>query len=164
MDGNGIVLTLIAKRNGAPIPVQIRTEGLFAPAKAGQGQARRQVDAGGVFRTPVLQFLGDGCQSKQIVVLRPGFVLLERLAPTAHHIVSAVVLQYVFLGVRLMFIFHQSGGEGEVGGFHRRIAVIHADYDYFTHLVSPRCFSFFAALFRSCSFPASSSFRISWRS
>ena len=35
----------------------------------GQGQSRRQVDAGGVFRTPVLQLFGDSCQGKQIVCL-----------------------------------------------------------------------------------------------
>ena len=75
LDGDGIVLPLIAKRNGAPIPVQIRTEGLLVPAKAGQGQTCRQVDAGGVLRTPVLQLLGDGCQGKQIVVLRLGLIL-----------------------------------------------------------------------------------------
>ena len=106
LDGDGIVLPLIAKRNGAPIPVQIRTEGLLVPAKAGQGQARRQVDAGGVLRTPVLQLLGDGCQGKQIVVLRLGLIPLKGLTTAAHHIVSAAALQYIFLGVRLVFVLY----------------------------------------------------------
>ena len=106
LDGDGIVLPLIAKRNGAPIPVQIRTEGLLVPAKAGQGQTCRQVDAGGVLRTPVLQLLGDGCQGKQIVVLRLGLIPLKGLTTAAHHIVSAAALQYIFLGVRLVFVLY----------------------------------------------------------
>ena len=105
-DGDGIVLPLIAKRNGTPIPVQIRTEGLLVPAKAGQGQARRQVDAGGVFRTPVLQLLGDSCQGKQIVVLCLSLISLKGLATAAHYIVSVAVFQHIFLGVRLMFVLH----------------------------------------------------------
>ena len=102
------------------------------------------MDAGGVLRTPVLQFLGDGCQGKQIVVLRLGLIPLKRLATAAHHIISAVVLQHVFLGVRLMFVLHQPGGKGEVGRFHGCIAMIHADHNGIIHLVS--------CSFRSCCF------------
>ena len=87
------------------------------------------MDAGGVLRTPMLQFLGDGCQGEQIVVLRLGLIPLKRLAAAAHHIISAVVLQYVFLGVRLMFVLHQSSGERKVYSFHGCVAMINANND-----------------------------------
>ena len=122
------------------------------------------MDGSGALRAPVGQFPGDGRQSQEVVVLRLDLVFLEWLPAAAHHKISASVFQHILLCIGFVFVLHQTGGEGEVGSFHRRIAVVHADYDHFTHLVSPRCFSFFAALFRSCSFPASNSFRISWRS
>ena len=59
-----------------------------------------------MLRTPVLQLLGDGCQGKQIVVLRLGLIPLKGLTTAAHHIVSAAALQYIFLGVRLVFVLY----------------------------------------------------------
>ena len=97
-----------------------------------------------MLRTPMLQFLGDGCQGEQIVALRLGLIPLKRLAAAAHHIISAVVLQYVFLGVRLMFVLHQSSGERKVYSFHGCVAMIHADHNYIFHLV--------LCSFRSCCF------------
>lgn len=86
---------------------------------------------------PVVQLPGDGGQGQEVVVLRPCLVLLERLTAAAHHIEPPAVLQHILLGVGFMLVLHQSGGERAVGGFHGRVAVVHADHNGSAHLASP---------------------------
>ena len=98
------------------------------------------MDSGSGFRASVGQLPGDGGEGQQVVVLGGGFVLLERLAAAAHHIEFAAIFQHILLGIRLMLVPHQPGGEGAVGGFHGGIPMIHPDGDGLAHLASPRFF------------------------
>ena len=100
-------------------------------------QARQKAKERGSLHTPVVQLPGDGGQGQEIVVLRPRLVLLERLTAAAYHIEPPAVLQHILLGVGFMLVFHQSGGKGAVGGFHGRVAVVHADGDGIFYRVSP---------------------------
>lgn len=85
----------------------------------------------------VFQLLCNSGQRKKIVILRLGLILLERLASAACHIKFAAIFQHIAQRVRLVLIGHKTGGKCEVRGFHRGIAVIHADDDGFAHLASP---------------------------
>ena len=98
------------------------------------------MDSGGGFRAPVGQLFGDGGEGQQVVILRGGFVFLERLASAAHHIEPAAVFQHILLGVGFMLILHQPGGVRKMGGLHGGIPMIHPDGDGLAHLASPRFF------------------------
>ena len=152
---NGIVPALIAEAHGLAVPEQVVPELLLVPSEAGQGQPGGQQHLRCPLHAPIVQLLGDSRQSQKVIILRSGLIPLEGLAGAAHHIILSAVLQDVFLGVRLMLVLHQPGGEGNMGGFHGRIAVIHPNDDQVTHLASPSFFrdSFF---FKSYCFPCSS--------
>ena len=70
------------------------------------------------------EFLCDGRQREEVVVLCLRFVLLQRLTPAAHHIEFSAVFQHILQRIWLMLICHQAGGIREMGRFHSGIAVV----------------------------------------
>ena len=88
---------------------------------------------GGPVRAPVLQLHGNGRQGEQVVVLRLGLVLLERLAAAAHDVIFTPEFQHIFSGIGLVFVLHQPGGEGTVGCFHGIVPVVHPDGETIAH-------------------------------
>ena len=117
-DSDGVRDSLEAKEHGPAVPEEVGPEFLLVPPKAGEGKPCRQMDGGCGVRLTAGQLLGDGGEGQEVVVIRQGFVLLERLAAAAHHIELAVILQHILLGIRLMLVLHQPGGEGNMGAFH----------------------------------------------
>lgn len=75
-------------------------------------------------RIAIFQLFCNGGKGQEVIVLRLRLILLERLASAAHHIKFATVFQHIAQRVRLVLIGHKTGGECEVRGFHRGIAVI----------------------------------------
>ena len=70
-------------------------------------------------------------------------VLLERLPPAADNVVFSVIAEDVFLRVRFMLVFCQTGGKRAMRGFHGRVAMIHANRNGFCHRSSTFSFRLF---------------------
>ena len=121
--GHRILAPLVAEQRGLPIPQQVCTEPRLVPAKAGKRQPGGKHSRAGMSSIPVFQLLGDCRKCQQVVIFRPGLVLLQRLTATAHNVVFSVIFQHVFLCVRLMFIGNQTGRKAEMRRFHGRVAV-----------------------------------------
>ena len=125
-DGDGAGAPLKPEGHESTVPEKVVPEFLLVSPEAGEGKASRQMHRSGAVRFAAGQFLGDGGEGQEVVILRGGFVLLERLAAATYHIEFAAVFQHILLGIQLMLILHQSGGEGNTGAFHGGVAVIHA--------------------------------------
>ena len=89
------------------------------------------------------EFLCNGCQREEVIILCLRFVLLKRLTSAAYHIEFSAVFQHVLQRIWLMLIRHQTGGKREMGRFHSGIAVVDTNNHGLSHLASPPRLRFF---------------------
>ena len=112
---------------------KVFSEGLFLPAKSGQRQPGGNAHRTLRFSTSLFDFLGDGCKSKQVVIVVFHFVTQDRLSAGSADIKLPAEFQCVLQGVGFMGILCNTGWERKMPGFDCVIAMVDANVHGFTH-------------------------------
>ena len=109
----------------ARVAEEVFAEGGLFPAIAGQGQPRRNGHATLARRAAGLQFLRDGRQRQQVVVVVGGLVALDRLPPAAANKKTPAEREHVLAGVRFAVAEGRDAGrEGTVSGLDGVVTVV----------------------------------------
>ena len=135
--------SFIRKRDRFALAQQICPECFLFPAEARQRQASRKDHRRCGRRVSVRNLFGNSRQRQQIVIFICCLILLERLSSAADNVVFSVIAENIFLRVRFMFVFSQTGGKRAMRGFHGRVAMIHANRNGFCHRSSTFSFRLF---------------------